>query len=258
MNTAEITQISLGLGTIAFGTFLGAIGNKLVAINAQTKWKWAFYILSMISILAGILFSFLYFESTFKYYLTVTLLLTSGILLLIFTRKALDKKFVYRTIELDPIINSFTSLSDKSEIKLFGGDLDFFGNAPVDMDQNRQYGYLKSLKFRKISIICEEPRNPLTKIRYGKILHEMNCVELKFYNPDEADLMIRGRMKTLNGVEKLMIYSKIESGKYQTIETDTANSNGALYNNIWKLVWSLANKISDQQKQEYTKLFSGN
>jgi hypothetical protein len=258
MNSAEITQLFIGLATVSLGAFLGAVGNRLVSINAQTNWKLAFYTLGVITILATILYFTLYFNSKFIDYLTVMMLLFSGILLLIFTYLVLDKKFVYKTSELDPIINDFTSLADKTEIRLFGGDLNFFGNALIDMDQNKQYNHLKSLGFKKISVLYEEPRNSVTQIRYGKILYEMNSVEMKFYNPDEADLLIRGRMKTLNGVEKLMIYSKIESGKYQTIVTDTANSNGALYNNIWRLVWSLANKISNQQKSEYTKLYVGN
>ncbi len=62
-------------------------------------------------------------------------------------------------------------------------------------------------------------------------------------------------MKTISGVEKLLIYSKIKSGKYLAIETDTANSNGALYNNIWKLIWSLATRLSSQQKTEYKDLY---
>lgn len=123
------------------------------------------------------------------------------------------------------------------------------------MDINDQYSHLKSLCFRKLLILCEAPADNSTKIRYGKIIQEMRGVELKFYNPDEADLRIRGRLKTLQGVERLLIYSKVDSGLYKTIETDTANSNGALYSNIWRLIWSLAKEPSREQIEEFKSLF---
>ena len=192
----------------------------------------------------------------FEDFFGLSLLLISSICLFIFTKKFLDKKSIYRTSELDPIINNFTDLSDHNEMKLFGGDLNFFGNVPSEMDQNDQYNHLKSLCFRKLLILCEEPANNLTKIRYGKILQEMNGVELRFYNPDEADLQIRGRLKTLQGAERLLIYSKVDSGLYQTIETDTANSNGALYSNIWRLIWLLAKKPTTKQIEEFLRLFN--
>ena len=84
----------------------------------------------------------------------------------------------------------------------------------------------------------------------------MKNVELRFYNPNEADLRIRGRLKTFQGVEKLLIYSKIEPKKYHAIETDTANSNGALYNNIWKLAWSLASRLNSKEKSELINLIA--
>lgn len=225
----------------------------------RSNLRFGFYLLGILSIGSAIYeFQDIYPNFEFQNYLTIILLPISGIILLIFTKQYLDKKNIYSTIELDPIINSFTQAADKDEIKLFGGDLNFLGNNHTEIDNNSQYKVLKGARFRKILILCEVPGDNSTKIRYGKILHELRGVELKFYNPDDADLRIRGRMKKVQGVEKLMIYTKLESGKYQAIETDTANSNGALYNNIWKLVWSLAIVLSPQQQHDYEELYRKN
>jgi hypothetical protein len=80
-------------------------------------------------------------------------------------------------------------------------------------------------------------------------------VELKFYNPEIADLRVRGRMKEVQGVMKLLMYTKVEQGKYETIETDVACTKGALYKNIWNLIWSLANELNSTQKDEYVNLY---
>lgn len=84
----------------------------------------------------------------------------------------------------------------------------------------------------------------------------MPTTDLRFYKPDRADLKVRGRIIQLQGVDKLLMYSRIESGIYQAIETDTSNSNGALYNNIWQLIWSLADKPTQAQLDLYKGLFS--
>jgi len=252
------SQILLAFTTVSLGAFLGALGNKLVTHNSQTRWKWAFYVLGILSVIFSVFYFIVVDSFVTADYAYLIILFTSGIFLIIFTRKFLDKKYVYKTSELDPIVNSFTTSADTSEIKLFGGDLNFFGNTPNDMDANSQYNHLKSIAFKKVSILCETPGDIYTKIRYGKILHDMGNAELRFYNPNEADLRIRGRLKTLQGVEKLLIYSKIESKKYHAIETDTANSNGALYNNIWKLAWSLANKLKSKEREELINLIESN
>ena len=256
METSELTNIIISFATISLGAFLGALGNKLVTHNSQTNWKWGFYLLSIISLILVFVYPFLADSLNFGDYFGLSILIISSICLFIFTKRFLDKKSIYKTLELDPIINKFTDLSDHNEIKLFGGDLNFFGNTTSEMDNNNQYNHLKSICFRKLLILCEEPADTLTKIRYGKILHEMRGVELKFYNPDEADLRIRGRLKTLQGAERLLIYSKVDSGLYKTIETDTANSNGALYSNIWRLIWSLAKKPSSERIEEFKSLFN--
>lgn len=209
-----------------------------------------------LSLIFVFIFPFIKKDLVFEDYFGLSLILISGICIIIFTKKFLDKKSIYRTSELSPIIKRFTDLSDHNELKLFGGDLNFFGNTPSEMDMNDQYNHLKSLCFRMLLILCEVPADNSTKIRYGKIIQEMRGVELKFYKPDEADLQIRARLKTLQGAERLLIYSKVDSGLYQTIETDTANSNGALYSNIWRLIWSLAREPSRQQIEEFKSLFN--
>ncbi len=111
----------------------------------------------------------------------------------------------------------------------------FFGNSTSDIDGNIQYNYLKALRFNRVLILCEEPNSPETRIRYGKILAEIPHTSLGFYNPELADLRVRGRLIRVNGSTKLLMYTKDKPGYYKAIETDTGNSNGALYNNIWEL-----------------------
>lgn len=82
-------------------------------------------------------------------------------------------------------------------------------------------------------------------------------MELRFYEPENADLKVRGRIIQVQGVTKLLMYTKIRSGIYQSLETDTANSNGALYNNIWELAWALALKPMQQELDSYKLLFKG-
>ena len=120
-------------------------------------------------------------DSFSKGVLTATFLLS--ILLWLATNKFLFFKNIFKSTELDTPVNKFTSNADKNDIKLFGGDLNFLGNSPSEIDNNKQYTHLKSLAFKKISILCETPHTQIQKIRYGKILYEMPYVELRFMNP---------------------------------------------------------------------------
>jgi hypothetical protein len=171
------------------------------------------------------------------------------------TKKYLVVKDFYKTSELDPIVNNFTALANKDEIKLFGGDLNFLGNNPQDMDKHPQYIHLKSMDFRRVLILCALPDNSIQKIRYGKILYDFKGAKLKFYRPDEADLKLRGRIIIVGKVSKLLMYSKVKSQVYQAIQTDVGDSSGALYNGIWELVWSLARPASKEEVNEYINLF---
>ncbi len=249
-------EINLALAGATSGALFGAIGLKLFLETSKSNWKWFFYILALISVLSAIMNGMIEFSKlTIMGWIIVCALLVLGIYLLYFTSRHLDKKNIYTTDELNPIINDFTMTADLTEIRLFGGDLSFLGNSPIEIDRNVQYTFLKSRNFAKICILCEEPKKNATKITYGKLLHELTGVELKFYRPDKADLQIRGRMITIAGAKKLLIYSKNNGGYYETIRTDTGNTSGALYGNIWDLIWSLAKDVTSDQRNEYIDLY---
>lgn len=181
--------------------------------------------------------------------------MVSSVLLFLFTLKNLAGKHQYKTAELDPIVNKFTENADKKNIKLLAGDINFFGNYPQDMDQNSQYNCLRKERFKEIQILCTEPKTNEEKVRYGKIISDFNTVELRYYFPPHADLLIRGRLKTLNNVTHLLIYNKIKSGVYEALESDTANKSGVMYNYIWDLIWSLAKSPSSEELNEYVNLY---
>ena len=122
------------------------------------------------------------------------------------------------------------------------------------MDKNNQYICLKKENFRQIQIICFRPVSNQEIMRYGKLLSDMRVV-CKFYHPQAADLNVRGRMKSLGSVTHLLIYNKVASSTYDALELDTANSNGALYNHIWSLIWELAETPSQEEIQEYKDLY---
>jgi hypothetical protein len=111
------------------------------------------------------------------------------------------------------------------------------------------------MDFRRLLILCAIPHNNIQKIRYGKILYDFKGAELKFYQPNEADLKLRGRIIIVGKISKLLMYSKVKSQVYQAIQTDVGDSSGALYNGIWELVWSLARPASKDEVDEYIKLF---
>jgi hypothetical protein len=253
----DLTPIFLAISAISWGAFFGALGNKLVGDNYSSNWKYAFYFLAVLALAAGIVGLIVVQDKNMWDWITLITLIVSGPAVFAFTFGVLDKKTIYPSSDLNPVVNRFTEHADKSEIKLFGGDLDFFGKTPSDMDVNKQYSVLKSLNFKRVLILCEQPRDNSTRIRYGKIMHEISGAEIRFYHPDEADLRVRGRMKKVDGVERVLIYSKQKSGYYEAIETDSGNSKGAMYGNIWYLVWTLANRPDQSELSGYINLFRG-
>lgn len=86
------------------------------------------------------------------------------------------------------IIN-FTKLADtKQEIRLFGGDLNFFGNV-IDNSilNNEQFLQLKEMDFHKIRVLCIQPNNEEDKLRLGFLQHEFgNKIQIKFFNDLEC------------------------------------------------------------------------
>jgi len=261
MNLQELTSLLLSVASISIGAFFGALGNKLSSEKDNSPWVLGFYILGLIALIVPVILSILYWQFVSNWLISTSVAIStiSAILIIIYTKKVLDKKHIYDAGELDPIINKFTEIADKNEIKLFGGDLNFFGESVNQINENSQYVKLRSLSFKKVMILCEQPKSNdvTTKIRYGKIITEIENVKLRFYDPEEADLRIRGRILKVNGVSKLLMFNKIESKRYKAIETDTANSNGALYNNIWDLVWSLGIQPEIEELKNYQKLFRG-
>ena len=258
MNIDDVIKILLVCGSLTAGAVLTAIRNKLGSLNEKNRLHFVFYIYGSLVIILCILTSIFYRKQllapNWLGIIAIGISIISSIALISFTKKYLVGKHDYKTVELNPIINEFTLNADKENISLYGGDLDFFGKNPDDMDRNSQYIQLRGAGFRKIQILCEYPHSNTNKIRYGKITNDMPYVELKFYEPKKADLKIRGRMKTLNGVKKLLIYIRVTSGVYRIIQPDTANYNGALYENILDLIWSQANPIKPEELKEYKSL----
>ena len=243
--------LSIGISA-AVGATLGILRSKIFATKVKTTLHYSFYVISGLLFLLAI-YTIFVSDSTSKTVIVVSFIASGG--LAAATRLLLIVKDTYTSKELDPIVNHWTSSADKSEIKLFGGDLDFFGKEPSLMDSNSQYSHLRSHVFNSVLILCETPNDSMKKIRYGKILVDIPNTELRFYNPKEADLRVRGRIIKVNGVNRLLVYIKIRSGIYHAVETDTGNTSGALYNNIWDLAWSLATKPSNDQLETYRKLF---
>ncbi|HRO71555.1 MAG TPA: hypothetical protein PK951_14290, partial [Chitinophagaceae bacterium] len=247
--------------SIALGAFLGVIGNKLIVVRENNRWKWAYYVFGILVTLFGAVEIIREWNAIKEGRLLsigiIVFALVAGILVLFSTRKLLDVKNVYSIPELDPVINKFTRLGDRNEIKLFGGDLNFFGNSSAEIDSNKQYSELRARQFAKVLILCEARKSADTRLRYGKLLTDIANVELRFYRPDKADLRVRGRLIKVNGLDKLLMYTKVKPGYYQAIETDTADSNGALYNNIWELVWSMAEAPTQDQCAQFIKLYKG-
>lgn len=263
MNFDVWFKIIFFFSSASVGILFSILQSRILASSNSDKLHNYFNIFSILLIVGALALIFFYSDELLnnsgevKYFEVIILALSiiMGVSLLYFTKRYLFLKNIFKTTELDPIVNDFTSNADKNQVKLFGGDLNFFGEYPEQMDLNKQYTHLKALKFKKVLIICEVPEQRIQKVRYGKILSEIQGAELRFYHPESADLRVRGRMIQINGVNKLLMYKKIKSGVYKAIETDTADPDGALYNNIWELVWSMANQPNEKQTEEYKSLY---
>ncbi len=163
--------------SVAAGAFFGILGNKMISNTEKSKWILAFYALGVGTVIYGILSIIIEFEKircfNWGAIIVVILSLIFGIVTLISTKKLLSTKNVYSIAELNPIINQFTESADRAAVKLFGGDLNFFGNSPAEMDVNSQYTQLRAIGFNRIYILCEQPTSAITKLRYGKLLSDM-------------------------------------------------------------------------------------
>ena len=264
MQFDDFSKFLLPGGFLTLGAFLTAVRGKMTSAKKKNTLHWIFYLISGIVILASVIGAIAFWKELFPFdnqqkfnwnrIVVIFIAFISGFLLLWFTNKNKKGKYQYKTSELDEVVNQFTRNADKHNIRLLAGDLNFFGNTPQEMDQNKQYQCLKSEKFRQIQVICFRPTNIQERVRYGKLLSEMR-IEVKYYHPQDADLNVRGRMKKLGRVTHLLIYNKVASGEYEALELDTADSHGALYDHIWNLIWQLAESPTAQEIQEYKELY---
>ncbi len=265
MTLDNVLKLLLAGASLCLGSYLTALRAKITSSKRKNKLHYAFYGVTILFFASAIVALFYYWSELFSeretgnpnYFglTTIGVCIAGTIILFLFTRKNLVGKYQYKTSELDPVVNRFTKNADKDNIRLLAGDINFFGNSPIDMENNSQYECLKKERFREIQILCWKPKTNAEKIRYGKIINDMPEVKIKFYKPPKADLKIRGRLKTLNNVTHLLIYNKIQSGIYEALEIDTANSSGAMYNHLWELIWESAEEPSHADLQEYNNLY---
>jgi hypothetical protein len=258
MLNSEILGLLIASAFFILGGFLGLLGNWLISTQKQEGWTYVFYIISGAFIILAIVLAFSFWNEI-NNWLGISfliILLFGALATIIFIKKKIQAKNIYSTEEAGPRINEFTELADTNEIKLFGGDLNFFGKSQSEIDSNSQYIKLRTKEFSRINIICEEPRSLETRLRYGKILTDLPQTELRFYNPEHADLRIRGRIAKVSGSSRLLMFNKLKPKTYQIIQTDTSNSSGAMYENIWKLVWDLATKVKEEETRSFKKLYS--
>lgn len=237
------------------------IGASLTALRATKKKIWLhrlFYILPVL-VLAGVA-CILFFpwaeisKPENGVVVIIPISIISSILLIYLTHKSPVAKEHYTTEELNPVVNAFSKSADKDNIKLWAGNLDFFGKTLADIDRHDQYKCLKEESFREIQIICTEPSSYNDKLRYGKIITDLPA-KLKYYEPSSADLKVRGRIKTLNNVIMLLIYRKVDSGIYEAIPLDTAETDGAHYSHLWSLIWGLSQKPTEEELAEYKEIY---
>jgi hypothetical protein len=267
MELSHVTTILLAGASISLGAIFGSLRSKIFSSKAKHNLHYYFYGFSSMVMVLSVISSIIYWRALFApnwfAIVVVVIAISSSIALWVITKKYLiveevtPVKEVFSTDELNPIVNDWTSNADKQEIKLFGGDLNFFGDGPNQMDSNSQYVHLRGLRFRKVLILCEEPGDPSTKIRYGKILYDLESTELRFYKPPAADLKIRGRIIKVQNVSRLLVYEKKGNRLYKPIQTDGGDSSGALYNAIWDLAWDLATPASSEVIERLKKDFRG-
>lgn len=255
----NLLKILLAAGSLTAGAFLTALRAKLANTKKKNWLHISFYILSSIVLIATIISAIIiWYEIKKPNWFAISVLtvaISSSILLIWVTRKFLAGKYQYTVTELNPVVNTFSQNADKGNIKLLAGNLDFFGRSGLDIDRHPQYICLKEEEFRQIEILCTAPITKEDKIRYGKIITDFPTAQLRYYKPSNADLKVRGRIKTLNNVTRLLIYSKITAGRYEALELNTAEADGALYSHLWNLIWDLADVPTQEQIEEYRQFY---
>lgn len=260
MALENLLKILLAGGSLTAGAFLTALRAKLANTKQKNWLHIVFYVVSGIVVLGVILTLLVFWKDILKPDWFAVIVLAIGLIfsvaLIWVTNRFLTGKYQYTTDELDPVVNKFSRNADKDNIKLLAGKLDFFGTSAQEMNKHPQYKCLREMSFQAIQVLCKPPVQNEDKFRYGKILTDFPFIELRYYRPVHADLKVRGRIKTLNNVTRLLIYSKIEHEKYEALELNTADNDGALYTHLWNLIWGLADPPSSGQIAEYKSLYN--
>jgi hypothetical protein len=260
MTLDNVLKIVLASGSLAAGAFLTAVRARLTSTRQKNRLHRIFYLFSALVILTALITFITYRTDIFKaepdwfaiIVLVIAVLFSLGLIWI--TACYLTGKHHFTTTELDPIVNKFTRDADKHNIKLLAGNLDFFGANESQMDNQSQYNCLRREGFKQIQILCTRPKTIADKFRYGKILNDFLGAELRYYRPSAADLNVRGRIKTLGNVPRLLIYNKVSAGVYEALELDTAATQGVLYTHLWNLIWDLAEVPTDEDIIEYRRL----
>ncbi|HRF77698.1 MAG TPA: hypothetical protein PLB46_14065 [Chitinophagales bacterium] len=136
----NLIKIILTCGSISLGALLGVLRSKIFASKENNKLHYFFYGYSIVSALTCLIVSVMYWNQMDSFSIGVLIAtFVLSILLWLATNKFLFFKNIFKSTELDTPVNKFTSNADKNDIKLFGGDLNFFGNSPSEIDNNSQY-----------------------------------------------------------------------------------------------------------------------
>jgi hypothetical protein len=251
--------VLLAGGSLTAGAFLTALRAKLANTKQKNWLHVSFYIVSTIVIVGAITTILLFWKDITKpdwfAIIVLSIATISSLLLIWVTNRFLAGKHQYTIEELNPVVNAFSKNADKGNIKLLAGNLDFFGKSKREIDNHPQYQCLKEESFRQIQILCTEPISKEDKMRYGKLISDFPSVQLRYYKPPSADLKVRGRIKTINNVTRLLIYSKVTPGRYEALELNTAETDGAHYSHLWNLIWELADIPTPEQLREYTNIY---
>lgn len=157
---------------------------------------------------------------------------------------------IYADEQINKPIIAFTNHAKENGLKLFGGDLNFFGVVNT-MEQNGQYLQLRNKKFHSIQVLCENPKliSDLEKrkeaiLRYGKLYCTFtDVIELRYYGKAAPDLSIRGRIKyDFSGSLRVLLYHKIAPGKFKPIEYTPLDRENNFYVELFDHLWKHATK----------------
>jgi hypothetical protein len=112
-------------GSIGLGAVYGGLRSKIFASKTRSRLHYPYYVLSvglfLVAGYAAIKYKKELFSSNDKFAIFIwsgAILVAIGLFFV--TKMYLVLKDIYKTSELDPIVNNFTASANKDEIKLFG------------------------------------------------------------------------------------------------------------------------------------------